>query len=95
MEWIWKLIELLNEYNKEIWKPKRMSAREVRTHYSVIISSGYGFIKWLVENGKVDLKKADNIDNWPLFDYYSDEDALIMALSINDKSLEFLISILK
>lgn len=96
-----KLIELLNEWERERvnHNTKEYIKRGKNSFTSVwiieIISKHYGFIKRLVDNDKVDLKKANNIDNWPLFDYYYDEDALIMALSINDEPIEFLISILK
>ena len=100
-----KLIKLLNEY--ETWKRGERCLRWYTWWFLYyiqycneyldlkIISKSYGFIKWLVKNNKVDLKKANNIDNWPLFDYYYDEDALIMALSKHDHPIKFLISILK
>lgn len=102
-----KLIELLNEYKKikgYDWDTKIINYNKNTLSftngyslldYEIVIWKRYGFIKWLVDNDKIDLKKANNIDNWPLFDYYSDDDALIMALSINNEPLKFLESILK
>jgi hypothetical protein len=87
-----KLIELLNEYNKEIWKPKRMSEREVRTHYSWVICPWYWFIKWLVDNDKIDLLK---LDNRIALSEFNKVERVLMALSIQDNPIEFLISALK
>ena len=109
-----KLIELLNEYewNKlyfyddwiycdkydmyEVWD----SLIELE-----IISKRYWFIKWLVENDKIDFDKVMKLwipcfvryDKWEIIsvhdvDFYKQ---LIMLLSIQDNPIEFLISILK
>lgn len=89
-----KLIELLNEYNKEIWKPKRMSGREVRTHYTVVISSWYWFIKWLVKNDKLDFRELPYLwEYWMWVDIPTD--SIISTLSISDNPIEDLISYLK
>ena len=99
--WMNKLIELLNEYNKEIWKPKRMSEREVRTHYSWVICSWYWFIKWLVENDKIDRWKIEEkisgdvslyLDNR---EYYWRYKWLLMLLAISENPISDLISYLK
>lgn len=87
-----KLIELLNEYNKEKWKPKRMSEREVRHHYSWIICSWYWFIKRLVDSDKIDkaclfFNTADLPDD--------NVSKLLMLLAISDNPIEDLISYLK
>ena len=60
----------------------------------VICSKKYWFIKWLVENEKIDLDKLEKkvlkenlirkFDEW-----------LLMLLSIQDEPIEFLVSILK
>ena len=65
----------------------------------------YWFIKWLVENYKIDLDKAMKLwipcfvqyDKWEIIsvhdvDFYKQ---LLMLLSIQDNPIEFLISILK
>ena len=67
----------------------------------VICSKKFWFIKWLVEQDKIDRaefkKKADL--EWELYDrmlyWYKEEDMLLMLLSINDNPIEFLCSILK
>ena len=90
--WMDKLIELLNEYNKEIWKPKRMSEREVRTHYSWVICSWYWFIKRLVDNDKIDLLR---LDNRIALSEFNKVERVLMALSISSTPIDDLISYLK
>lgn len=99
-----KLLDCFNAYNcspeMAEWEPVSERTEKdwnttSRIYKAYILSKDYGWIKRLVKNDKVDLKKANDIDNWPLFDYYSDEDALIMALSISNEPLKFLESILK
>jgi len=106
-----KLIELLNEYEPYIQKdgerhdniwyfvykwgsaifPKNVGE-------SVIISKSYGFIKWLVENDKI------NTESWPLYWFhfimhnrqpYSLYETILMILAISDTPIEDLISYLK
>ena len=120
---IWKLIELLNEYEKvremEIWtfelgkipyrewsldmwdlvfepnyKDKKYEDCIWDTANSVLISKSFWFIKWLVENDKIDLDKLEKkvlkenlirkFDEW-----------LLMLLSISDTPIEDLVSYLK
>lgn len=122
-----KLVELLNEYEKEvrkseyyewekwIWWPNNLFRRDTRdeewshlysdTADTYVISKKYGFIKWLVENDKIDLweklfnlTKNDNkksticdLDN----NDFSWEDTFLMLLSISDTPIDDLISYLK
>ena len=72
-----------------------------------IISKQYWFIKWLVENEKIDLEKVINGAYWcfPIIyieymqELYSDNESLyeslLMLLAIQDEPISFLISILK
>ena len=66
----------------------------------IIISKKYEFIKWLVENDKIDRDKKLK-ENWLFRKYFYDleyvknYDRLIMWLSVEDEPIEFLISILK
>ena len=109
-----KLIDLINEWYQEryktnphfnkfedywgidywyfVWDDNLMVETEVRT-------KKYGFIKWLVDNDKIDLwklimikdeeqKAIVDIDN-------SRENTLLMLLAIQDEPIEFLIAILK
>ena len=67
-----------------------------------LISKEYGFIKWLVENDKIDLDKAENkfyneiciTDYWDKNRAYSKSDLVISVLSISDTPIEDLISYL-
>jgi len=108
-----KLIELLNEYweydlvehNWEICKWDTNDEWEINiyTDYTNnIISKKFWFIKWLVDNDKIDLDKVKEI--WIKHNGRMDVDGLyrfsvyeriLMLLSIQDNPIEFLISILK
>ena len=60
----------------------------------VICSKKFWFIKWLVENERIDLEKVKI--NW--LNYINDEileNKILMLLSIQDNPIEFLVSILK
>lgn len=98
----WKLIELLNEYDKPLgWYYEdwvldcKLNLYEYMA-YEWICSARYWFIKWLIENEKIDFKKLDT----PRFNQLVDNTldtylALLMLLSIQDEPIEFLVSILK
>jgi hypothetical protein len=110
-----KLIELLNEYN-EIHNYAHIEYYDdetngFETNYvafyktCIIISKQFWFIKWLVENDKIDLweklfnlTKNDNrksiicdLDN----NDFSWEDTFLMLLSISSSPIDDLISYLK
>lgn len=96
-----KLIELLNEYEEKyrdfhfVWDWNEW--REF-TEFEVafIISKKFWFIKWLVENEKIDVEKVYNNSDYPMVK--RDEflyEWLLMLLSIQDEPIEFLVSILK
>lgn len=110
--WIEKLIELLNEYEPYIasdgehrdnlwgyayqWHSAVFS-KEIAESY--IISARYGFIKWLVENDKIDTRKIDE-DRLETIQYSEKErittyDWLLMLLSISSSPIDDLISYLK
>ena len=124
---IWKLIELLNEYEKswlnefelekyEEWWYCKWNWRIFRGNWEngneltpyELCSKQYWFIKWLVENDKIDTEKIENSEYY-LIDwfYYNErkkfwiewlddvEKILLMLLSISDTPIEFLISLLK
>ena len=122
MKEIWKLIELLNEYQKENW-PEWISFYEKNwylgcqiEHYvsaywyeddyrvdmeywvEILISKYFWFIKWLVENDKINTK------SWPLYWFhfimsnrqsYSFYETLLMILAISDTPIEDLLLYLK
>lgn len=110
-----KLVKLLNEFEKvKTWYATyttrwEKSERELKSDYMYdedqniiqiyIISKSFWFIKWLVENDKID---RDNLlkENWQFRLFYYDlervknYDRLVMYLSVEDNPIEFLISIL-
>lgn len=108
-----KLIELLNEYDKPLgWYYEdwvldcKLNLYEYMA-YEWICSARYWFIKWLVENDKIDRDKKeieksdyDITFTWALtMDKKSDldimVDTLLMLLSISDTPIDDLISYLK
>ena len=113
---IWKLIELLNEYDTEIMKSETRPRATYKWKLSccwydmhevssdllgyLIISKQFRFIKWLVENDKIDtnnlsLKAFKNIFSGGWFVEVSDLEVLLMLLSISDTPIDDLISYLK
>ncbi len=96
----WKLIELLNEreIGEEWWELYYFSNGVIRDDwwnilYSYrIISNEFWFIKWLVENDKIDLLQ---LDNRIALSEFNKVERVLMALSISDTPIEDLISILK
>lgn len=109
-----KLIELLNEYGEydlvehkwTICKRDTDDEWEINiyTDYTaIIISKKFWFIKWLVDNNKIDWSKYGYSIEYtksregllPLHRVVKRWDSIIMWLSIIEKPLEFLISILK
>ena len=100
-----KLIELLNEYE---WKPSWYELRwsiwfelDGVPYDDYIITKKFWFIKWLVENDKIDLDKVIEksdffpVEKVPEYNSYSDYESLLMLLSISDTPIEDLISYLK
>ena len=117
-----KLIELLNKYEKEtkkseysewrglLWgRPQYLRCDTVESEL-LIISKGYHFIKWLVENEKIEWEKVyENLKDYEVeiriravkkLQLSSEKKSLwylelLMLLSIQDEPIEFLVSILK
>ena len=96
-----KLIELLNEYEGWIvsWVKEYSEEfgvfvlnTEQMIEEEIIISKSFGFIKWLVDNDKIDLLK---LDNRIALSEFNKVERVLMALSIQDNPIEFLIGILK
>ena len=99
-----KLIELLNEY----WEKDIKSEFDVRV-YIEMRTNTRKFIKWLVDNDKIEYDKAKGFKLLPLdtviwFRLGENEKEslnrlnyykLLMLLSIQDNPIEFLVSILK
>jgi hypothetical protein len=87
-----KLIELLNEYSKNIWYFNKEDLQWQTKAW--ILSKEFWWIWWLVENDKIDIDKLEKkvlkenlirkFDEW-----------LLMLLSISNSPLEDLILYLK
>lgn len=100
----WKLIELLNEY-EQLNMCRKFDCFEMHTFEDsswvdrlledTVISARYWFIKWLVENDKIDFDMP--IETLSFREYYDikKSDFLIALLSIQDEPIRFLCSILK
>lgn len=91
-----KLIELLNEYeNMEIFEDEL----DVYHKRLLIISKEFWFIKWLVENDKIN--KHGIPEFYPVSDHCLEcvyewiTDNTIMLLSIQKNPIDYLISLLK
>ena len=107
--WMKKLIELLNEYDDNNWGVtdywalyNKMDEWISETEYLQVISKDFWFIKWLVQNNKIDIERLHKIVDYRLeikenyvnaHDYNSD--CLLMLLSISDNPIEFLCSVIK
>ena len=116
MKEIWKLIELLNEYEKswlnefelekyEEWWYCKWNWRIFRGNWEngneltpyELYSKQYWFIKWLVENDKINRPKFfDAVSDYceELVPYPANE-TLLMLLSISDTPIEDLLLYLK
>ena len=111
--WMDKLIELLNQFEKEkkswyTWRSIDSYDNCVYwvdcdweteiTMYSDLYSNYYWFIKWLVENDKINLEHLEYLETccmcWWFVRYWK-VDGLIMKLSISSSPIEDLIFYLK
>lgn len=104
-----KLLELLNEYVKELWIWDYVWWHNKKTveNSDYIITKKFWFIKWLVENDKINWGKVEDIETiscWELTtkddidDFFEDaelEQRVTMLLSISLDPIEDLISVLK
>jgi hypothetical protein len=105
MKEIWKLIELLNEYDSwwdyddYYWPYQYWQDRDAYIYGKYyLVSRDYWFIKWLVENDKIDYEKVRswewNGSRWH-FETVQPEYYIIMLLAIQDEPIRFLCEILK
>ena len=103
--WIEKLVELLNEYDSSNWwKETDEWIDNIWKIYEFhselqIISKKYWFIKWLVDNDKIDFDGIQNVfyrnKRYKEYRDYSDYESLLMLLAIQDEPIRFLCEILK
>ena len=96
--WIEKLVELLNEYDT-FREYVEVDLEDCNDPIVLrVISKNYGFIKWLVDNDKIDFSnlKIEEIVAWTdLYYSFKKDEVLLMLLSIQDEPIQFLCSILK
>ena len=87
-EWkrLW-LITSVKENNEEIWFDKE---KEVMKYECEIISKSYGFIKWLVDNDKIDYKKLVEDNTWNILkeNWWTNDIALLMLLATSDTPIQ-------
>lgn len=88
------------EYEEDRWREYKWHLRlanantvafERDTFDAYALSKKYGFIRWLVENNKVDGMSKYNCINWKIADYLD----LQKDLAISDDPISDLISMLK
>ena len=93
-EKIWKLLELLNEYAKNIWYFNEEDLQWQTKAW--ILSKEFWWIWWLVENDKIDFNKDALVSlASELWCTAYDEKIVLMVLSISDTPIEDLILYLK
>ena len=111
--WMEKLIELLNEFETpQSWVVFKSyddydgtfywvdidGETEIAWSDSMILSKRFQWVKWLVENDKIDWKRfyEKNILKWFITITKEEKaDSIIMNLSISDTPIDLLCSILK
>ena len=91
-----KLVMLLDIYEEEVVGVHSVWEKITDKEETRIISKKFWFIKWLVENEKVEWNNKDiAIKEWILWKSIDNYHSLLMALAIQDEPINFLISILK
>lgn len=100
--WCWYYEEDPTFWEQEWFNyTSRGDKRNSELNQLLIISKEFGFIKWLVENDKIDRYKfeVEYMDKQTLEDVYiawaKQDELLIMILSISDTTIEDLVSYLK
>jgi len=95
------------EWEKWIWWPNNLFRRNTRdeewshiysnTADTYVISKKYGFIKWLVDNDKIDLYKLEDNNDYSVMkeNWATTYKALLVLLSIQNNPIEYLVSILE
>lgn len=97
MKEIWKLLELLNEYSKNIWYFNEEDLQWQTKAW--ILSKEFWWVKWLVDNDKINEHGIPEF--YPVSDHCLEcvyewiADNTIMLLSIQKNPIDFLCSLLK
>lgn len=90
---IWKLLELLNEYSKNIWYFNEEDLQWQTKAW--ILSKEFWWVKWLVENDKINILQLDNRIALLMSIEFNKVERVLMALSISDTPIDLLCSLLK
>lgn len=92
--WIDKLIELLNEYEKENWRNFEVTEiwMTYRNNDLMVISKRYWFIQRLAKHFKLNISKIDA--RIALSDFNA-TDRMLMALAISEDPITLLIDCLE
>lgn len=96
-----KLVMLLDIYEEEVVGVHSVWEHITEKDEAWIISKQFWFIKWLVENDKIDfdkiIEKSEYLIEyrWNKIDQNMTENTLLMLLSISSSPIEDLISYLK
>lgn len=98
-----KLIMLLDIYEEEVVWVHSVWDKITEKDESWICSKKFGFIKWLVDNNRIDTTNkflvsvnVENTKNWMGYTKaFENYEAILMLLAIQDEPIEFLCSILK
>ena len=97
-----KLMELLREYNMSNQSPYILGDADYYVDGGLyapqIISKSYWFIKWLVENDKIDYRwmpKFEERSRWTIWIDVEWENRVLMCLAISKHPIEDLILYLK
>lgn len=95
--WRWNYVRGIDKENKNIFASRFPDWAYICEEESraIIICKGYEFIKWLIDNDKINFANLEDNGDW--YDINTENEYLDMLalLSIQDNPIEFLISILK
>ena len=114
-----KLIELFKDYVENYWNDTKDPTIDIGVIYDwqwfyvgarfysdeKVLSKKFWFIKWLVDNDKIDLEKLDKKserkpmysfeEEWKIwFKLFEVYDSLLMLVAIQENPIEFLCSVL-
>ena len=96
----WVVFKSYDDYDGTFYWVDIDGETEIAWSDSMILSKRFQWVKWLVENDKIDRDKELK-ENWLFRKYFYDleyvknYDRLVMWLSVEDEPIEFLTSILK
>lgn len=87
-----ELIMLIDIYDEEVVWVHSVWCIITDKEVARIISKDFWFIKWLVQNNMIDMKK---VKKWEIMIWCDDVDNTIIKLAISENPIEDLISYLK